>query len=146
MRKGDQFQTTFCFLEKALNEEKASGLQLSFNIFRQPSTWHIMKTNCIKRQTIDLEICSILRFQKKAQEQFFHHILCMIFQELTHIYCKNSTPAGIYLLKVNNRNTGARCEICSKLIIKIPGKDFLVSLLLILNIFNTLFQCFYCKI
>ena len=24
-------------------------------------------------------------------------------------------PAGIYLLKVNNRNTRARCEICSKL-------------------------------
>ena len=26
--------------------------------------------------------------------------------------------AGIYLLKVNNRDTGARCETCSKLIIK----------------------------
>ena len=24
-------------------------------------------------------------------------------------------PAGIYLLKVNNRNTRTRCEICSKL-------------------------------
>ena len=23
-------------------------------------------------------------------------------------------PAGIYLLKVNNRNTRTRCEICSK--------------------------------
>ena len=29
-------------------------------------------------------------------------------------------PAGIYLLKVNNRNT--RCEICSKLTIKIPKR------------------------
>ena len=27
-------------------------------------------------------------------------------------------PAGIYLLKFNNRNTTTRCEICSKLIIK----------------------------
>ena len=27
-----------------------------------------------------------------------------------------SFPAGIYLLKVNNRNTRLRCEICSKLI------------------------------
>ena len=27
-------------------------------------------------------------------------------------------PAGIYLLKVNNRNTRTRCEICSKLTIK----------------------------
>ena len=29
-----------------------------------------------------------------------------------------SVPAGIYLLKVNNRNTRTRCEICSKLTIK----------------------------
>ena len=29
-----------------------------------------------------------------------------------------TVPAGIYLLKVNNRNTRARCKICSKLIIK----------------------------
>ena len=28
--------------------------------------------------------------------------------------------AGIYLLKVNNRNTGTRCEICSKFAIKTP--------------------------
>ena len=28
--------------------------------------------------------------------------------------------AGIYLLKINNRNTGTRCEICSKLTIKTP--------------------------
>ena len=31
-------------------------------------------------------------------------------------------PAGIYLLKVNNRNTRARCEACSKLTIKIPER------------------------
>ena len=30
--------------------------------------------------------------------------------------------AGIYLLKVNNRNTGTRCEICSKLTIKTPER------------------------
>ena len=29
-------------------------------------------------------------------------------------------PPGIYLFKVNNRNTRARCEICSKLTIKTP--------------------------
>ena len=28
------------------------------------------------------------------------------------------SPVGIYLLKVNNRNTRTRCEICSKLTIK----------------------------
>ena len=35
---------------------------------------------------------------------------------------KELIPAGIYLLKVNNRNTRTRCEICSKLIIKIPER------------------------
>ena len=37
-------------------------------------------------------------------------------------------PVSIYLLKVNNRNTRTRCEICPKLPIK--------TLLLTLNIFN----------
>ena len=29
-------------------------------------------------------------------------------------------PAAIYMLKVNNKNTRTRCEICSKLTIKTP--------------------------
>ena len=29
-----------------------------------------------------------------------------------------ANPVGIYLLKVNNRNTKTRCETCSKLTIK----------------------------
>ena len=33
-----------------------------------------------------------------------------------------TNPAGNYLLKVNNRNTRTRCEICSKLTIKIPER------------------------
>ena len=35
---------------------------------------------------------------------------------------KTIDPAGIYLLKVNNRNTRTRCEICTKLTIKTPGR------------------------
>ena len=43
-------------------------------------------------------------------------------------------PAGIYLLKVNNRNVRARCEICSKLTIKtLERRQILVSLLLPLS-------------
>ena len=30
----------------------------------------------------------------------------------------SASPAVIYLLKVNNRNTGRKCEICSKITIK----------------------------
>ena len=32
------------------------------------------------------------------------------------------SPVGIYLLKVNKRNTRTRCEICSKLTIKTPKR------------------------
>ena len=38
------------------------------------------------------------------------------------IFLKTLFPAGIYLLKVNNRNTRTRHEICSKLTIKTPER------------------------
>ena len=34
----------------------------------------------------------------------------------------DSNTAGIYLFKVNNRNTRTRCEICSKLTINTPER------------------------
>ena len=34
----------------------------------------------------------------------------------------SSIPAGIYLLKVSNRNTRTRCEIFSKFTVKAPGR------------------------
>ena len=38
------------------------------------------------------------------------------------LFFNSSWPAGIYLLKVNNRNTRTRCEICSKLTINTPER------------------------
>ena len=38
--------------------------------------------------------------------------------DVTHCFEQSKYPVGIYLLKVNNRNTRTRCEICSKLTIK----------------------------
>ena len=35
--------------------------------------------------------------------------------------------AGNYMFKINNRNTGTRCEICSKLIMKIPERRYCSS-------------------
>ena len=52
-------------------------------------------------------------------------------------------PAGIYLRKVNKRNTRTRCEICSEVnnknIRTTPLASLLLSLLLTLNIFHPLF-------
>ena len=57
------------------------------------------------------------------------------------VYSANVNPTRNYMLKVNDRNTIKRCEICSKLTIKIPERCsiVLVSLLFTLNIFHTLF-------
>ena len=41
--------------------------------------------------------------------------------------------ASIYLLKVNNRNTRTRCEICSKLTIKTPERHWRRSGVFIVN-------------
>ena len=60
---------------------KVNGLQHSFNIFRQLSTCHTIKTYSITFQTIYPEICAKLIFQKRVLDQFLHHIQCMIFQE-----------------------------------------------------------------
>ena len=35
-------------------------------------------------------------------------------------FSRQFIPAGNYMFKVNNRNTRTRCEMCSKLTIKIP--------------------------
>ena len=54
-------------------------------------------------------------------------------------------PANIYVLKVNNRNTRKRCEICSKLTIKTPENVIDVVLLFLLltwNMFRTFFLVF----
>ena len=56
----------------------AQLVRLSFNIFRQPSAQYTIKTNCIKLQTIETDICSKLIFQERVWEQ---HILRMSFQE-----------------------------------------------------------------
>ena len=71
----------FLFFRKALYQVKASGLQLDFITFRQPSNQHTIETNCLKLHTIDTEICSILIFQLRAWEWFLQHILCMVFQQ-----------------------------------------------------------------
>ena len=43
-------------------------------------------------------------------------------EDNTTVKVSLNNPAGIYLLKVNNRNTRTRCEICSKLTIKTPER------------------------
>ena len=41
---------------------------------------------------------------------------------LSIVFCIKRFPFDVCLLKVNNRNTRARCEICSKLTTKTPER------------------------
>ena len=75
--------------KKALYEPKVNILQLRFNIHYQSSTRHTIKTNCIKAQSINSEIRSILIFQKRVWKQFLHHILSVIFKVFLMFYSIN---------------------------------------------------------
>ena len=61
-----------------------------------------------------------------TKSTFYHFfiILCVLGVAgacfMMSSYQNTIFPAGIYLLKVNNRNTRTSCEVCSKLTIKTP--------------------------
>ena len=45
------------------------------------------------------------------------------YEDLSFVlHVSKMIPINIYLFKDNNKNTRKRCEICSKLIIKIPER------------------------
>ena len=67
----------------------------------------------------------------KSFFKWFSNIFLKANADKCHVIL-STVPAGIYLLKVNNRNTRARCEICSKLTIKAPERR------------QALFWCLYC--
>ena len=49
---------------------------------------------------------------KKHRLIFYDYVVCSVAKNF---------PAGIYMFKVNNRNTRTKCEICSKLTPERPG-------------------------
>ena len=73
-KTGTVVQNPFIIFEKALYEVKARGLELSFNMYCQPLTWHTIKTNYSELQANDTHICSILIFQKKIWDQLTDQI------------------------------------------------------------------------
>ena len=46
----------------------------------------------------------------------------LAFWHSENTWSSKLSPIGIHLLKINNRNTRTRCEICSKLTIKTPER------------------------
>ena len=66
----------------------------------------------------------------------YYSILLLKYQEAdtacNSCFC-TLNPVGIYLLKFNDRNPRTRCEICSKLTIKAPERQWRRSGVFVVN-------------
>ena len=132
-----------------LLESRISGLALKMYF---PDWFKVFYKSCSKK-SLGADTDSTVRKYAKVRH-CLHHVILMTSQLtksmkwfliwktwtcLIYETKKTFISAGNYMFKVNNRNTRTRYEICSKLTIKIPERRLLVSLLLTLNIFHTLF-------
>ena len=97
------------------------GLHNSFLLFVQFEGYqNILKQRCT------LDAFTSYKASLKNKKNLELTSLPTIFEE--KYFWRLFYPAGNYMFKVSNRNTRARCEICSKLTIKIPERHFIVWL------------------
>ena len=83
--------------------------------FLKKNIWNFCQNILQKREGETLPKCFFIFKQlEKYQNEYYPYNINLIR------FCRRTFPANIYLLKVNNRNTRKRCEICSKLTIKTP--------------------------
>ena len=137
-------------LSENLLESRISGLALKMYL-KMPGLRSF--TNLVLKKGLGADTDSTVRKYAKVRH-CLHHVILMTSQLtksmkwfliwktwtcLIYETKKTFISAGNYMFKGNNRNTRIRYEICSKLTIKIPERRLLVSLLLTLNIFHTLF-------
>ena len=116
----------FRMLDEMLDLFKSAlRVQKLFAIFAKNSIaddWRVVNTCSMKHCNIALIQCII--FSKHSNSFEYRQIIWNFTADIGKISgsilsCMlHRNPAGIYLLKVNNRNTRARCEICSKWTIK----------------------------
>ena len=83
----------------------------------QHSDW-IWKFSPVNRHI--LSKCGKIQTRKTPNTVIFPAVLELMGKRHTMKSFYNSNPAGIYLLKINNRNARTRCELYSKLTIKTP--------------------------
>ena len=103
------------------------------NLYFQQKQWKEQACVSVEMEWIQFMCMSIeaawrIRIPVLAIWQFWDDILVIsgdlrnFRNSLTINWLVGSYPAGIYLLKVNNRNARTRCEICSKLTIMTPER------------------------
>ena len=85
----------------------------------------IMKKISKKNKKQKLKISKKADTYKKSQKYGYicnQNPVSMIKTMVLSFLYLGFCPAGIYLVKVNNKNPRTRCEICSKLTIKTPER------------------------
>ena len=75
-----------------------------------------------RNQSIDLQCKSVDRWMYDGKIPFNEFKAIVSVVSIRNSEKIITYPAGIYLLKINNRNTRTRCEICSKLTVKTPER------------------------
>ena len=96
------------------NCSSASLLLLNHHLIKKNNLISLDKLHC-------RELYNILVYtspHKPTTQVYFDNL----FREQELNWKEIYIPVGICLLKVNNRNTRTRCEICSKLTIKTPER------------------------
>ena len=98
-------ETEFSFDVLYLSKTCAFGLRV-----KESSNWELPHRKLIPFET------------KISGKKSHHFYLRKKWLDIAKAVAPRYYPAGIYLLKVKNRNTRTRCEICSKLTIKAPER------------------------
>ena len=96
--------------------------------------WKLCFSIKFPHQEIRWNYIILLSFRYFANKLICHNHLDIVFTKV-----RNTIPTDNYMFKVNNRNTRTRCEICSKLTIKIPERRHW-------RLFICLFIYLYCSI
>ena len=80
-----------------------------------------METGNYKKQVLSFKFFSVSSYTTSSIEFLIGLIkrfkLCSLMSDtdIQDVIFQSHYPVGVYLLKINNKSTGTRCEICSKL-------------------------------
>ena len=111
--------TSFVIFMKELKNKVLKNIKINYMIIFTSMVYTLFKSKFVSMST-KISRCTMVTRKPKIR-CLKNHWCVLIFALLSSTFTfVLFFPTGIYLLKVNNRNTRTRCEICSKLTIKIP--------------------------
>ena len=117
-----------CIPDMSMGREDITNFRRYFVMFYL----FIMLVHCEKKLPVKT-VASLPHSTWIFYERFKVCVIWIVLSQALIVTLGRIFPAGIFLLKFNNRNTRKRCEICSKLTIKLFCKQWRRSSLFIVN-------------